>query len=145
MFGVPVVLSTVETKSFSGNTWPQVLAALGNPSPIERSSMNSWDDETFVAAVRKTGRKRYFVLSACGPRPASPCRPSRRSTLRQHPTVERLPKSDGRAQGRSNNQIIIKVRASPAQLIPTSVFLTMSQAHCSQLGYVGKPSSRAQA
>src|SRR3954471_12664092 len=62
VFGVPVVLSTVETKSFSGNTWPQVLAALGNPAPIERSSMNSWDDETFVAAVRKTGRKK-IVLS----------------------------------------------------------------------------------
>ena len=38
VFGVPVVLSTVETKSFSGNTWPQVLAALGNPSPIERTA-----------------------------------------------------------------------------------------------------------
>jgi nicotinamidase-related amidase len=62
VFGVPVVLSTVETKSFSGNTWPQILAALGNPTPIERSSMNSWDDETFVAAVRKTGRKK-IVLS----------------------------------------------------------------------------------
>src|SRR3954452_5538203 len=62
VFGVPVVLSTVETKSFSGNTWPQVLAALGNPTPIERSSMNSWDDEAFVAAVRKTGRKK-IVLS----------------------------------------------------------------------------------
>ena len=55
VFNVPVVLSTVETKSFSGNTWPQVLAALGNPTPIERTSMNAWDDENFVAAVRKTG------------------------------------------------------------------------------------------
>src|ERR1041384_1590454 len=61
VFGVPVVLSTVETKSFSGNTWPQVLAALGNPTPIERSSMNSWDDKNFVAAIEKSGRKKIVL------------------------------------------------------------------------------------
>ena len=62
VFEVPFVLSTVETKGFSGNTWPQMLAALGNPMPIERTSMNSWDDKNFVAAVEKTGRKK-IVLS----------------------------------------------------------------------------------
>ncbi|MBC7773072.1 MAG: hydrolase [Pyrinomonadaceae bacterium] len=62
IFGVPVVLSTVETTGFSGNTWPQLLAALGNPAPIERTSMNSWDDANFVAAIKKTGRKK-IVLS----------------------------------------------------------------------------------
>ena len=61
VFNVPVVLSTVETKSFSGNTWPQVLAALGNPTPIERTSMNAWDDDNFVAAVRKTGKKKIVL------------------------------------------------------------------------------------
>jgi len=61
VFEVPFVLSTVETKSFSGNTWPQVLAALGNPTPIERTSMNSWDDKNFVAAVGKTGRKKIVL------------------------------------------------------------------------------------
>ena len=40
----------------------QVLAALGNPTPIERSTMNSWDDKNFVAAVQKTSRKK-IVLS----------------------------------------------------------------------------------
>lgn len=62
VFGVPVVLSTVETKSFSGNTWPQLLAALPGSTPVERSSMNSWDDAGFVAAIEKTGRKK-IVLS----------------------------------------------------------------------------------
>src|SRR3954466_3101140 len=61
VFGVPVVLSTVESKSFSGNTWPQLLAALGNPAPVERTSMNSWDDKNFVAAVEKTGRKKIVL------------------------------------------------------------------------------------
>lgn len=62
VFGVPVVLSTVESTGFSGNTWPQLLAALGNPTPVERTSMNSWDDRNFVAAIEKTGRKK-IVLS----------------------------------------------------------------------------------
>jgi nicotinamidase-related amidase len=62
VFGVPVVLSTVESKAFSGNTWPQLLAALPGSTPIERSSMNSWDDAGFVAAIQKTGRKK-IVLS----------------------------------------------------------------------------------
>ncbi len=55
------VLSSVETKGFSGNTWPQVLAALGNPAPIERTSMNSWDDANFVAAVQRSGRKKIVL------------------------------------------------------------------------------------
>jgi nicotinamidase-related amidase len=61
VFDVPVVLSTVETKSFSGNFWPQILAVFPNKQLIERSSMNSWDDENFVAAIEKTGRKNIVV------------------------------------------------------------------------------------
>jgi len=62
VFGVPVVLSTVETKSFSGNIWPQIQAVFPQQEPIERSSMNSWDDPKFVAAIERTGRKK-IVLS----------------------------------------------------------------------------------
>src|SRR5438128_4929131 len=61
VFDVPVVLSTVETKSFSGNLWPQVQAVFSGVAPIERTSMNSWDDETFVAAIRKSGRKKIVL------------------------------------------------------------------------------------
>ena len=62
VFDVPVVLSTVETKGFSGNMWPQIQAIFPKQTPIERTSMNSWDDENFVAAVKKSGRKK-IVLS----------------------------------------------------------------------------------
>ena len=62
VFEVPVVLSTVETKSFSGNMWPQIQAIFPNQTPIERSSMNSWDDKNFVAAIEKSGKKK-IVLS----------------------------------------------------------------------------------
>ena len=58
VFDVPVVLTTVETKSFSGNIWPQIKAVFPDQEPIERSSMNSWDDKNFVAAIERTGRKK---------------------------------------------------------------------------------------
>lgn len=61
VFDVPVVLSTVETKAFSGNFWPQILAVFPGQEPIERSSMNSWDDKNFVAAIEKTGRKKIVL------------------------------------------------------------------------------------
>ena len=62
VFGVPVVLSTVETKAFSGSMWPQIQAVFPEQTPIERTSMNSWDDANFVAAIQKSGRKK-IVLS----------------------------------------------------------------------------------
>lgn len=62
VFDVPAVLSTVETKGFSGNIWPQIQAIFPGQVPIERTTMNSWDDVNFLAAVQKTGRKK-IVLS----------------------------------------------------------------------------------
>ena len=61
VFDVPVVLSTVETKSFSGNMWPQIQAIYPDRTPIERSSMNSWDDKNFVAAIEKSGKKKIVL------------------------------------------------------------------------------------
>jgi len=63
VFDVPVVLTTVETKSFSGNLWPQIRAVFPDQEPIERSSMKSWDDKNFVAAIQKTGRKKDARLA----------------------------------------------------------------------------------
>ncbi len=61
VFDVPVVLTTVETKAFSGNMWPQLRAVFPGQEPIERSSMNSWDDKHFVAAIEKSGRKKILI------------------------------------------------------------------------------------
>ena len=61
VFEIPVVLSTVETKSFSGNMWPQIQAVFPNQTPIERTSMNSWDDKNFVAAIEKSGKKKIVL------------------------------------------------------------------------------------
>src|SRR6204780_4853724 len=61
IFNVPLILSTVETKAFSGNIWPQLQAIYPDQTPIERRSMNSWDDENFVSAVKRTGRKKIVL------------------------------------------------------------------------------------
>src|SRR6201990_1159759 len=45
IFDVPVVLTTVESKSFSGNLWPQIRAVFPGQETIARLSMHSWDDK----------------------------------------------------------------------------------------------------
>lgn len=61
VFDIPVILTTVETKGFSGYLWPQIQAVFPKQEPIERSSMNSWDDPNFVAAVKATGRSKLLL------------------------------------------------------------------------------------
>jgi nicotinamidase-related amidase len=60
-FGVPAILTAVETESFSGYIWPQLMDAFPGQQPIERTSMNSWDDAAFREAVASTGRKNIIV------------------------------------------------------------------------------------
>lgn len=60
-FEVPAVLTSVETESFSGYVWPQLLDVFPGQPVIERTSMNSWDDEGFRAAIEATGRKNILM------------------------------------------------------------------------------------
>ena len=61
VFGVPAILTTIESKSFSGYVLPQVQAVFPDDVPIERSTMNAWDDATFVSAVTHTGRRKILL------------------------------------------------------------------------------------
>lgn len=60
-FGVPTILTTVETESFSGPMWPQLLDVFPDQQPIERTGMNSWDTPAFREAVKATGRKNILM------------------------------------------------------------------------------------
>ena len=62
-FKVPTVLTSVETESFSGNIWPELLAVLPNNKIFERTSMNTWDGAAVKAELKKFGRKK-LVLAA---------------------------------------------------------------------------------
>jgi nicotinamidase-related amidase len=63
VFNVPTVLTSVETESFSGNIWPELLAVLPDNRIFERTSMNTWDDAAVKAELKKFGRKK-LVLAA---------------------------------------------------------------------------------
>lgn len=60
-FGIPTTITTVETEGFSGHTYPELLSVFpGNPI-LERTSMNSWDDQKVRDALAKNGRKNVVV------------------------------------------------------------------------------------
>jgi len=63
IFNVPTIFTSVETKSFSGYIWPELLAVHPDQQPIERTSMNSWEDKKFVEAVKATGRKKLIMAA----------------------------------------------------------------------------------
>ena len=60
-FKVPAVLTAVETESFSGYVWPQLLDVFPGQAVVERTSMNSWDDAGFRKAIEATGRKNIVM------------------------------------------------------------------------------------
>lgn len=62
LFNIPTILTAVETESFSGYIWPELMDVL-QQDPIERTSMNSWDSEAFVEAIKKTGRKKLVIAA----------------------------------------------------------------------------------
>jgi nicotinamidase-related amidase len=60
-FKVPAILTSVETESFSGYVWPQLLDVFPGQPVIERTSMNSWDSMEFRKAIEATGRKNILM------------------------------------------------------------------------------------
>lgn len=60
-FNIPTTITTVETESFSGHTYPELLAVFPNHSILERTSMNSWDDQKVRDALAKNGKKKIVV------------------------------------------------------------------------------------
>jgi nicotinamidase-related amidase len=61
-FNMPIVLSTVGVKyGINGPTHASILKDLPGVEPIDRTSMNAFEDRAFSAAVRNTGRKRLIV------------------------------------------------------------------------------------
>jgi len=64
-FNVPVIPTTVETESFSGPMWPQLLDVFPKQKPIERTGMNSWDTQAFREAIQATGRKNIILSGLC--------------------------------------------------------------------------------
>ena len=61
-FDMPIVLSTVGVGfGFNEPTVPALLDELDGIEPIDRSSMNAFEDQAFSEAVAATGKKRLVV------------------------------------------------------------------------------------
>jgi nicotinamidase-related amidase len=63
-FGLPIVHSTVNVASGRQKpTIPELALLLEGNAPIDRTSINSWEDVDFVAAVRGTGRRKLVICA----------------------------------------------------------------------------------
>lgn len=60
-FGIPTTITTVETDSFSGPTYPELLAVFPDLPLLERTSMNSWDDQKVRDALAANRRSKVVV------------------------------------------------------------------------------------
>ena len=64
IFAIPTIITTVETESFSGNTYPELLDVFPDAPLLGRPSMNSRDDQKVRDALAKgatEGRKKIAV------------------------------------------------------------------------------------
>jgi nicotinamidase-related amidase len=63
IFNVPVVLTTVAAKSFSGPIFSNVQEVFPECDPIDRTTMNSWEDPKVVQAVMQTDRRKLVMAA----------------------------------------------------------------------------------
>jgi nicotinamidase-related amidase len=61
VFNIPTTITTVETESFSGHTYPEILDVFPGKEILERTSMNSWDDQKVRDALARNGKKKVIV------------------------------------------------------------------------------------
>lgn len=72
-FNVPTILTTVAEKSFSGPIFPEVQAVFPNQVPIDRTTMNTWEDKRVTDKVKKLKNKKIVIAAlwteVCGVMP----------------------------------------------------------------------------
>ena len=64
IFGMPIVHSTVNVASGrSKTTVPELAELLTEIPPIDRTTINAWEDDRFLAAVRATVRRKLVLCA----------------------------------------------------------------------------------
>jgi nicotinamidase-related amidase len=63
IFGVSHILTTVAEKTFSGPIFPEIVAAFPKDRPIDRTTMNTWEDPRISEAVNKHAKNKLVM---CG-------------------------------------------------------------------------------
>jgi nicotinamidase-related amidase len=73
-FKVPTILTTVAEKSFAGPIFPEIQSVFPNQKPIDRTTMNTWEDQKVVDVVKKHKNKKLVIAAlwteVCGVGPA---------------------------------------------------------------------------
>jgi len=62
-FGVPVVHSTVNVAAGREPTLPELADLLTEDKPLDRTTVNSWEDVEFLQAVHATGRRKLIICA----------------------------------------------------------------------------------
>ncbi len=64
LYGLPIVLPTVNVKTgTNAPTIHQLTEVLGEIETFDRTTINAWEDEEFVSAVKATGRKKLIMTA----------------------------------------------------------------------------------
>ncbi len=64
LYGLPIVLTTVNVATgINQPTIHQITEVLTDCTAIDRTAINAWEDETFVAAVKATGRRKLILVA----------------------------------------------------------------------------------
>ncbi|MDB5395643.1 MAG: hydrolase [Rhodospirillales bacterium] len=64
LYGLPIVLSSVNVETgLNKLTIHQLTDILPGITPIDRTSVNAWENVEFVAAVKATGRKKLIMVA----------------------------------------------------------------------------------
>ena len=62
-FDVPTILTTVAEKSFSGPMFPELQAVFPDQKPIDRTTMNTWEDSRISDRINEIGRNKIVIAA----------------------------------------------------------------------------------
>ena len=63
VFNVPVMLTTVAERTFSGPIFPEIQKVFPDQKPIDRTTMNTWEDERVVRKAKEYGKKKLVFAA----------------------------------------------------------------------------------
>jgi len=119
LFGVPIVHSTINVASgLAEPTVPELAELLVDNPPIDRTSINAWEDADFLSAVRATGRRKLILCALwtemCM---AFPALDALREGYEVYPVVDAIGGTSKEAH-RAGVERVVQAGAQPVTWIP---------------------------
>jgi nicotinamidase-related amidase len=115
LYELPVVLSTVNVETgINGPTIPQLREVLTGIKALNRTTINAWEDNKFVNAVKATGRKKLIMTAlwteACL---TFPSLDALREGYEVYPVVDAVGGTSLEAHRAGLERIVVQARAKP--------------------------------